>query len=132
MYDCEHERVKGRVIFDPIEYKTLHPDMSDVDDAVLGTYFSAACLLLDNTERSVVRDVCERKELLFMLVTHVAELAKRGNGMVGPLTSASEGKVSVGVSALTNANWYNQTQWGAMYWAATANYRRGVRWYAGR
>lgn len=124
--DCD-----GIVLLDSDEFKSLYPDVKATDD-VIESYFSAACLLLDNTKRSRVRNLCERKMLLYLLTRHIAELAERGAGLVGSLTSASQGSVSVGVSAFQNANWYQQTQWGAIYWEATGKYRKGIWWYGKR
>ena len=76
-----------------------------------------------------MKDLTERKTLLYMLVCHIATLQQRGTGMVGLLTSATEGKVSVGLQAYTNnPNWYSQTQCGSMFWLATAKYRVGMRY----
>lgn len=121
----------GSVVFDAEEFKTLYPAFADVDNAVLTNYFNAACLLCDNTDHSPVSDLAERKTLLYMLVCHIATLKQSGNTLVGTLTSATEGKVSVSVTPFQNANWYNSTQYGAMFWAATAKYRVGMRYYAG-
>lgn len=122
----------GAVTLDADEFKALYPDMSDTAEDVIEAYFSAACLLLDNTSRSRVKDLEERKTLLYLLTRHIAELAGRGNGLVGMLTSASQGSVSVSVNALADANWYDQTQWGAIYRRATNKYRKGVFWYANK
>lgn len=121
----------GVVVFDPEEFKTVYPEFANVPDAVLTTYFNAACLLLDNTKNSVVRDLVERKTLLFLLVCHIATLKKLGNSTVGMISAATEGKVNVSFATLQNPKWYQLTQCGNIYWAATAKYRIGVRWYEG-
>lgn len=118
------------VVFDVNEFKTLYPQFRNVDDAILQNYFNAATLLLDNTDKSPVKDLAERKMLLYMLTCHIATLKKRGDSIVGTITAATEGKVNVSVTPLVNANWYNQTVCGSMYWQATAKYRIGVRYYA--
>lgn len=118
------------VVFDVNEFKTLYPQFKDVDEAVLQNYFNAATLLLDNTDKSPVKDLAERKMLLYMLTCHIATLKKRGDSIVGTITAATEGKVNVSVTPLVNANWYNQTVCGSMYWQATAKYRVGVRYVA--
>ncbi len=81
-----------------------------------------------------------------MLTAHIAQLSGwpaaaggggAGSGLVGPITSASEGSVSVSVTPLAGANasamqaWLSQTQYGAAYYAFTAAYRM-ARWYPGR
>lgn len=119
------------VEFNTDEFRAAYPDYSDVSDAQLETYFNAACLLLNNTDDSPVKDINERKTLLYLLVCHIATLKKMGNNTVGILTSASEGSVSMSVSPLNNANWYQLTQCGNIYWNATAKYRRGIRWVCG-
>lgn len=118
------------VVFDVDEFKTLYPQFKDVDEAVLKNYFNAATLLLDNTDKSPVKDLAERKMLLYMLTCHIATLKKRGDSIVGTITAATEGKVNVSVTPLVNANWYTQTVCGSLYWQATAKYRLGVRWVA--
>lgn len=118
------------VIFDPQEFKTLYPDFANTEDAALTLYFNAACLLLDNTEKSMVKDLAERKMLLYMLTCHIATLKANGNTLVGTITSATEGKVSVSLTPFQNANWYMTTQCGAMFWQATAKYRIGIKYHA--
>ena len=118
------------VVFDAEEFLALYPQFQNVfSPEQLGIFFNAACLLWDNTENSQVNVLTERKTLLYMLVCHIATLQQRGTGMVGLLTSATEGKVSVGLQAYTsNPNWYSQTQCGSMFWLATAKYRVGMRY----
>lgn len=118
------------VVFDVDEFKTLYPQFANVDETILQNYFNAATLLLDNTDKSPVKDLAERKMLLYMLTCHIATLKKRGDSIVGTITAAAEGKVNVSVTPLVNANWYTQTVCGSMYWQATAKYRLGVRWVA--
>lgn len=118
------------VVFDVDEFKTLYPQFANVDGTILQNYFNAATLLLDNTDKSPVKDLAERKMLLYMLTCHIATLKGRGDSIVGTITAATEGKVNVSVTPLVNANWYNQTVCGSMYWQATSKYRVGVRYYA--
>lgn len=118
------------VVFDVDEFKTLYPQFANVDETILQNYFNAATLLLDNTDKSHVKDLAERKMLLYMLTCHIATLKGRGDSIVGTITAATEGKVNVSVTPLVNANWYNQTVCGSMYWQATAKYRVGVRYVA--
>lgn len=118
------------VVFDVDEFKTLYPQFANVDETILQNYFNAATLLLDNTDKSPVKDLAERKMLLYMLTCHIATLKGRGDSIVGTITAATEGKVNVSVTPLVNANWYNQTVCGSMYWQATAKYRVGVRYVA--
>lgn len=118
----------GGVVFDPDEFKILYPQWGSIDDTVLSLYFRVASLLCDNTPRSPVKDLCERKTLLYMLVCHIATLKDRGDSLVGTMTQAAQGSVNMSLQPLTNANWYQSTQCGAMYWAATAKFRVGIRY----
>ena len=76
--------------------------------------------------------------LLGLMCSHVAQLLYgSGNGaaqLVGRINSATEGSVSVqaDMPPATNATqaWLNQTQYGAAFWAATAQYRT-MRYRAG-
>lgn len=118
------------VIFDSAKFKTLYPQFENVADATLELYFKAACLLCDNTKNSRVKDLGEREMLLYMLTCHITTLKQQDDTLVGTITAAAEGSVNVSVAPFNNANWYNSTQCGAMYWAATAKYRVGMRYYA--
>lgn len=122
--------MNGVVEFDVEDFKRTHPGIKDVDDDILTSLFGNACLLLDNTENSRVQDLNERKLLLYLLILHLYYLNERGGQAVGIMTGASEGNVSASFTGLNNAKWYQQTQWGALYWQATAKYRRGVRYIA--
>lgn len=122
------------VIFNATEFLALYPQFNNVfTPEQLQQFFNVACMICNNTNNSKVTDLTERKTLLYMLVCHIATLMQRGTGMVGIISSATEGKVSVGLqNVINNPNWYNQTQCGSMYWLATAKYRVGmryVRWF---
>ena len=122
--------MNGVVIFDPAKFRELYPQFTSVSDTILTNYFNAATLLLDNTPKSLVTNLAERETLLYILTCHIATLKERGDTLVGTITSAAEGKVNVSVTPFNNANWYQQTQCGSIYWAATAKYRLGVRYNA--
>lgn len=119
-------------VFDPVLFKAIYPQFSSMPDDLLMYFFEKAeSTLLDNTESACV-PLKERKILFYLLVAHFAELQDRineGNGsMVGNITSASEGSVSIGVQALQSnsatGSWLNQTPYGAEYWVLTAKYRQ--------
>ncbi|WP_447876987.1 DUF4054 domain-containing protein [Serratia fonticola] len=121
----------GVVIFDAAAFKEAYPEFSAVSNTLLQRYFTEATLYLDNTESSPVTDVDQRALLLDMLVAHIAYLRGHGGGnkeagLVGKITSASEGSVSVSVDSSGSNDsswWYLQTKYGAEYWQATAPYR---------
>lgn len=125
------------VVFDSAEFKAINPQFADFTDAQLQFAFDVACLVADNTERSRIPYSPPadntRKTILYLLVCHLCELAIRGGGFVGNMTSAAEGSVSVGIAAPTNPNaaWFNQTQCGATAWQLLLPYMLGGRLYNG-
>ena len=65
-----------------------------------------------------------------MITAHIASILAPLNGqpsnpLVGRISNASEGSVSVQTDMPTNPNaaWWNQTKYGALAWAALAPYR---------
>ena len=118
------------VVFDPAEFLAMYPQFQNVyTPEQLGTFFNVACMICDNTENSLVKDLTERKTLLYLLVCHIATLQERGTAIVGTITSASKGGVSVSLQPYTNnPNWYTQTQCGSTYWLLTQKYRTGMRY----
>ena len=128
------------VIFDPEEFKKLYPqemevyyettDLAGVDDVVLENNFKIATLALNNSVNSAVKDLDERKTLLYLLTCHISELQQRGAFVVGVLSGATQGKVSTSYTLPMSLNWYNQTQCGMLFWTLTAKYRAGGRYYA--
>lgn len=121
------------VVFDTVAFVARYPEFSTVTAPVLGAYFSEATMYLDNTDASRVSDLGQRTVLLNMLTAHIAAMNGSGvsgngaSGMVGRISTASEGSVSASADfvAATNGTqaWYYQTQYGTAYWAATARFR---------
>jgi len=117
----------GVAVFDYATWALLYPQVAaTTPEPQAQAYFGQACLILNNTNCSVVRDVTQRLGLLNMLVAHIAILADptRG-GLVGRISSATEGSVTVQAEykGPNNAAWFLQTGPGAMYWQAIAAYR---------
>lgn len=125
------------VLLDILAFRALYPQVHTLTDAQVQQAFTIACLLLDNTERSrvpYVPDVnTERETLLYLLTSHLCELALRGNAVVGNVASAAEGSVNTSFTlpSQINAAWFSQTQCGLTYWAASLKYRQG-RYYGRR
>lgn len=121
----------GVVEFVVAEFRALYPSIQ-ATDAQLEMYFEMAETFLDNTPCSVVKNLEARKRLLYLLVAHIATLtgqAEAGNNVVGRISNATEGTVSIGIDYGTmgnNERWYLQTPWGAMYWQLTKKYRSAV------
>lgn len=118
----------GIVVFDLAEFRELYPAIKSTD-AQLEMFFSVAESLLDNTKCSMVKDLKERKNLLYLLAAHIAMLnqnVESGSPVVGRASSASEGTVSISLDYGVMGNserWYLQTPMGAMYWQLTKKYR---------
>lgn len=126
------------VVFDSTEFLEIYPRFSGVlSNAQLQNAFDVACLVLDNTDGSVVpydptNNINNRKTLLYMLTCHIATMALWGPGQAGPSSGASEGSVSVSfaVPDVTNASWFKLTPCGQAYWQATRKYVVGGRYIA--
>lgn len=119
------------VVFNIEAFRERYPEFNSVSDARLNAYFVEATVYLDNTDCSPVTDAAVRSACLNMLVAHLAAInsgagGQASSGVVGRVTSASQGSVSVSVDAgpsSASSWWYLQTPYGAAYWQATARYR---------
>lgn len=117
-------------VFDYPTWAARYPALATIVNPTLAaSYFAEAGLYLDNTDCSRVQDCTLRLALLNMLVAHIATLSNPasagGAGIVGRITSATEGTVTVAAQydVSQQAQWFAQTQPGAAYWQATAQYR---------
>jgi hypothetical protein len=117
------------VVFDPNGFVARYPEFSAVSQPLLSAYFAEACLYLSNSDASPVQDIPTRTVLLNMLVAHIGCLAGAlGDGQarpVGRVANASKGSVSTALEYAQpgTAAWFQQTQYGASFWQATANFR---------
>ena len=118
--------------FDIEKFRGVYPQFEALTDAQLEFMWENALLISGIAEDTRIPEA-QKENLLFMLVCHLATLAQRGT--VGPLTSATEGSVSVGFGSLAGGNeaeWYNTTPCGAAYWQAIKRYRLGGMWFKGK
>lgn len=122
----------GVVTFSYPRWAARYPEFSGVSEATAQAYFDEAGLYCDNTPCSIVADLGERAILLNMVTAHIASLnapvsaGGSGSSLVGRISSASEGSVSVQAQmdlSPGSAQWYGQTKYGIAYWQATAKYR---------
>lgn len=117
-------------VFDSAIFLARYPEFSGVTVLRLQSFFDEAGLYLSNTDSSPVSDVTRRRTLLNMLTAHIASLNGALDGEVAPVgrvSSATEGSVNVSLEGIYppgSHGWYTQTQYGAAFWQATANYRR--------
>ena len=126
--------------FDFAAFSALYPELcvpvGKVDATIGPLLFSQAGLYLDNTDCSPVCDVTARTMLLYLVTAHLAAIgpgtaaagSAAAQGLVGRITGASEGSVSVsldyGTQSASAAYWL-QSAYGAAYWQASAPYRLG-------
>ena len=113
------------ISFDYNIWSARYPEITGVSPDLAAAYFAEAQLYCDNTDTSPIPET-ERALLLNMLVAHIARLTTMSSaGIVGRISSASEGSVSVGIEYLQpgTGQWFNQTTYGAAFWQATAKYR---------
>lgn len=126
---------RGVVTFVPADFKTAFPEFATVADAALVMNFGFATLQLRNSCGSRVCDAIERESLLNLLTAHITQLRNGTGGaapstLVGRIAEAAEGsdRVRAEMGPMDNPGqaYYSQTQWGAMYWQATAKFRQFV------
>lgn len=123
--------MSGVVEFDVAQFRESYPNLASTD-AQLEDYFAIAETFLLNTECSVVKDLSTRRRMLYLLTAHIATLnsnAENGQPIVGRVSSATEGSVSVSIDYGTmgnNERWYLQTPYGAMYWQMTKRFRSAL------
>lgn len=108
-----------------------YPEFGKINPSLTQAYFNEATLYLRNDGGGPCTSDTVQLTLLNMLTAHIAALNAVVNGvvppaLVGQITSASEGSVSVDVTPMEggpNAAWFNQTKYGAAFWAATRGFR---------
>jgi hypothetical protein len=118
-------------VFDFATWAARYPELASISSVLAGAYFSEACLYLDNTDASLVKDANIRLMLLNILTAHIAKMNAAINGIpasdiVGRISNATEGSVSVGAELQLPQGipqWYGQTRYGIAYWTAMAPYR---------
>ena len=121
----------GIVVFDPAAFIAAFPSFATVPGAQLTANFNFACLQLNNTLTSSVRDEPTRAQLLNLLVAHITALLNGVNGQppagtVGRIANATQGSVSAQMQFDTKTfseAYYAQTPWGVQYWQSTVAYR---------
>lgn len=112
-----------------------YPEFSSVTPTLAAAYFAEACLYCDNTDCSPIRDDSvggKRMMLLNMVTAHISALNATINGqpaspLVGRINNATEGSVTVQTENLYppgTVQWWQQTKYGAAFWAASSGYRK--------
>lgn len=130
------------VVFNYATWIAMFPLFSPLTTEQGQGYFNLACLVCANNACNPANADGNLATLLYLLTCHFAWLncPKDPNGnpaatgqaasaLVGRISNASEGTVSVQTewpmdgSATAQEKFLAQTEWGAAYWAATAQYR---------
>ncbi|QCE34673.1 DUF4054 domain-containing protein [Acetobacteraceae bacterium] len=125
----------GCFSFDASAWKATFPLFSSLSDPQAEFYFNCACDYLNNTPASPVRNLAQRERLLWLLTAHLEQLGLTAdqdaenapNGLVGRISSASRGSVSLstdGSGIPRNGWWFAQTPYGASFWQATLPLRQ--------
>lgn len=125
------------VAFNYAAWVQRYPEFAGVGQALAQAYFDEAGLYCANSITNPALSVLPT--LLNMLTAHIAWLNAPRNGfgqpanngapappLVGRISSATEGSVSVQTDNQYEPGtpqWYQQSRYGAAYWAATAGYR---------
>ena len=122
----------GVVVFSYTDWLIQYPEFSAVTQPQAQSYFNRANLYCDNTACSPITDLFQRTILLNQVTAHIAKLfasvgGQPPNNLVGRINSASQGSVSVQAAYTEPTSdleaWFNQTPYGAAFWAATTKYR---------
>ncbi len=103
-----------------------------VSQPLYSQYFADAQMYQANNGAGPIADTTTATRLMMMMIAHIATMeAPLASGaspspLVGRISSASEGSVSVGVENQYPAGtpqWFQQTKPGSDWWAATAQFR---------
>ena len=128
-----------KVDFSYPAFIAIYPEFAAVSAAQAQEFFNMASIYHRNDGGGPVSNATIQSTLLNMVTAHIAALSvqaqgdpspgspKDANVPVGRVSNASEGSVSAtfdyGTSASDHKAFFVQTRYGAMYWAATQQYR---------
>lgn len=135
------------VTFDPAEWRAIYPAMVNISDPAATNFFNISTLFVNN-RLGPVKCLDLLKSLLYMVTAHLAFLfsPRDANGqpsttgtvpaptIVGFINGATEGSVSVQTGFASQipmaAAFWVQTQYGLLFWQATAIFR-AAKYYPG-
>ncbi len=146
------------IVFDYVWFQVNYPEIASACSyGMANNYFNLATMFCNNNGNGVssallptgegfytcysiaspVTNPATLQGLLGMMTAHIATLFAPINGnppstLVGRISSAGEGSVNVATDfpSQPGSEWFNQTKYGAMFWAATKIYRM-ARYYPG-
>ena len=120
------------VVFDLALFRKSYSKFSSMSDDELNEAFNVACLILDNTDSSMVpfdpeKGILDRQTLFNLLVCHLGELAMREIGQAGPLANAAQGSVNASfqLPSKLDGDYFRQTNYGQSAWIILKRYARG-------
>jgi len=123
----------GVVVFNYTLWITSFPEFAAVTQPRAQSFFDRVTTggFVDNTTLSPIQNLAERTILLNLATCHIAvlsgALSPAQAQTVGRVSSATQGSVSVNLDFTPKggalAQWWNQTQYGAQFYAATLRYR---------
>ena len=135
------------IVFNYQTWITRYPEFTQINVNLAELYFAEACLYVDNTGLGPIKDPNTLAIVLNMTTAHIAALnapkiADQYNSMgtessplVGRITNASEGSVSVAVEMPqqpATAAWWNQTKYGAAAYQFLMQFRTAIYVPSGR
>lgn len=117
-----------------VRYPQFNPSggSQPVSSALYSQYFADAQMYQANNGAGPISDTNTATRLMMMLISHIAAMETASalgvapSPLVGRISNASEGSVSVGTDNQYppgTPQWYQQTKFGSDWWAATAQYR---------
>jgi hypothetical protein len=122
-------------VFNAALFVARYPEfaaLNTANPAILPALFGEASLYLNNTGSSPISDPVKQLTLMNMLTAHIAFIggllsADGQSRPVGRVNQASEGTVSASFEGVPptpgTGAWYQQSQYGAAFWQATASKR---------
>jgi hypothetical protein len=121
------------------KFVTMFPAFAtNPPEPTLQSYFDMAGIWIRNDGTGPVRDPVFQQSLMLMITAHLAQLfngpdGTGTSGLVGRISSATEGSVTVAteMESTLNSAWFSQTPYGALFWQATAAYRTFARYIPG-
>lgn len=128
-----------RVSFNYAGWIARYPEFALVNEPTANAYFAEASVYHDNSGVGEPSDATVQLALLNMMTAHIAAryaiiAGVAPSPLVGRISSATEGSVSVGIEGFSGVagsqQWFLQTRYGADYWFATTPYRT-MRYVAG-
>lgn len=124
-------QVSVPIVFDYATFVASFPEMSGVTEPAAQSYFNLATQLV--SDRSwPIRNSAVLSNILYLVTAHLAKLLSQNTqgspttggtegptGIVGRITTATEGSVSVAAdmpNQASGAAWWQQTSYGALVW----------------